>query len=52
MSLRQVIKAVLFFVKFADGEPEEDPSDGRQNGDGRVVPYEQRIGGQRYSGTK
>lgn len=52
LTLDQVIERVLLLVKFADGEPEDDPSDTRQDGDGRIVPYEQRIDGQRYSESK
>lgn len=52
LSFGQVVKRVLFLVKLADGEPKNDPSDTRQGGDGRIVPHEQRIGGQRCSGAK
>lgn len=40
MTLRQGIECVLFLVKFADREPEEDPSDARQDGGEGIVPYE------------
>lgn len=52
LSLGQGVKRVLFLVKLADGEPKDDPSDARQDGDGCIVPHEQRIGGQRCSGAK
>lgn len=46
VSLGQVIQRILFLVQLADREPKDDPSDTCQDGDGRIVPYEQRIGGQ------
>lgn len=52
LTLSQVIEPILLFVKTAEGKPEDDPSDRRQDGDGRIVPYKQRIGGQRYSKRK
>lgn len=51
MTPRQAIELVLFFVKLADREPEDDPSDTRQDADARVVPDEQRIRGQCYLGN-
>ena len=51
LSLGEIIEPVFFPVKFANGEPKDDPRHGRQDGNCHVVPYEQRIGGQGCSGT-
>lgn len=43
-TLREGVHLILLLIEVTEREPEADAADGRQRGNGRVVPDEERIG--------